>query len=140
MAQWAHSSIWITFGFKMHIVADERQKIFGFTRKPENLHDVICAEELLRGCRGLVVGDKAWCSEPLAKRLSSQGLRFITRHKQNMTSNSEERQRVLTKPSIIETVIVNFENFFGATFSRFQYPRVTFSAICTGILAVNFPL
>ncbi|MDR1891298.1 MAG: transposase [Puniceicoccales bacterium] len=41
--------------------------------------------------------------------------------------------------SIIETVIGKFKNFFGATLSRFRSPRAAFSAICIGILAVNFP-
>jgi hypothetical protein len=39
MAQWAHSSVSTTFGAKLHIVADERQKIIRFTLKPGNLHD-----------------------------------------------------------------------------------------------------
>jgi hypothetical protein len=50
MAQWAHSSISITFGLKMHIVAMKDQKIVGFTPKRGNLYDITCAEELLYGC------------------------------------------------------------------------------------------
>jgi IS5 family transposase len=140
MAQWAHSSVSTTFGLKLHIVIDERQKIIGFTLKPGNLHDVTCAEELLHGHRGIVIGDKGYCSEPLAKRLSSRGLRLVARRKQNMTPNSEEEKRLLKKRSIIETVIGKFKNFFGATLSRFRSPQAAFSAICAGVLAVNFPL
>jgi IS5 family transposase len=138
MAQWTHSSVSTIFGLKLHIVVDERQKIIGFTLKPGNLHDVTCAEELLRGRRGIVIGDKGYCSEPLARRLSSQGLRLIARRKQNMTPNSEEEKRLLKKRSIFETVIGKFKNFFGAPLSRFRYPKAAFSAICAGVLATNF--
>jgi hypothetical protein len=84
MAQWTHSSVSTTFGLKLHIVVDERQKIIGFTLKLGNLHDVTCAEELLRGRRGIVIGDKEYCPEPPAKRLSSHGLRLIAQRKQNL--------------------------------------------------------
>jgi hypothetical protein len=80
MAQWAHSSVSATFRLKLHIIPDERQKIVGFTPKPGNLHDIACAEELLRGCRGIVIGDKGYCSNPLAKWLFSSELRLIVRH------------------------------------------------------------
>jgi IS5 family transposase len=135
MAQWAHSSVSTTFGLKLHIVVDERQKIVRFVLKPGNLHDVTCAEEVLHGCRGIVIGDKGYCSEPLAKRLISRGLRLIARRKQNMTHNTEEEKRLLKKRSLVETVIGKFKNFFGASLSRFRSPRSAFSAI----LAVNFP-
>ncbi|MDR1890762.1 MAG: transposase, partial [Puniceicoccales bacterium] len=59
---------------------------------------------------------------------------------QNMTPNSEEEKRLLKKRSIVETVIGKFKNFFGATLSRFRSPQAAFSAICAGVLAVNFPL
>jgi hypothetical protein len=101
---------------------------------------VTCAEKVLRGRRGIVIGDKGYCPEPLAKRLSSQGLRLIARRKQNMTPNSEEEKRLSKKRSIVETVIGKFKNFFGATLSRFRSPQAAFSAICAGVLAVNFSI
>jgi hypothetical protein len=90
------------------------------------LHDVTCAEELLRGRKGIVIEDKGYCSEPLAKRLSSGGLRLIARRKQNMTPNSEEEKRLLRKRSIIKTVIGKFKNLSGATLSRFRSPQAAF--------------
>ncbi|MDR1891073.1 MAG: transposase [Puniceicoccales bacterium] len=57
-----------------------------------------------------------------------------------MTPNSEEEKRLLKKRSIVETVIGKFKNFFGSTLSRFRSPQSAFSAICSGVLALNFPL
>jgi hypothetical protein len=54
-----------------------------------------------------------------------------------MSSNIQEEKELLKKRSIVETVIGKFKNFFGATLSRFRSPQAAFSAICTGILAVN---
>jgi hypothetical protein len=56
--QCAHSSFLTTFGLMLYIVAGKRQKIVGFMRKPGNLHNVPCAEELLRWHRGIVIRDK----------------------------------------------------------------------------------
>jgi hypothetical protein len=52
----------------------QRQNIFVFVLKPGNLHAAPCAAELLRGGRGIVIGDKGYCSEPLVTRLSFHGL------------------------------------------------------------------
>jgi hypothetical protein len=54
-----------------------------------------------------------------------------------MFSNMPEEKELLKKRSIVETVTGKFKNFFGATPFRFRSPQAAFSAICTGILAVN---
>jgi hypothetical protein len=137
MAQWAYSSVDVTFGLKLHVAVSETQKIVGFALKPGSIHDVTCAEEVLGGHRGIAIGDKGYCSEPLQKRLRLKGLRFIARHRKSMRPNTNEEKKLLKNRSIVETVIGKFKNFFGATLSRFRSPQTAFSAICTGILAVN---
>jgi hypothetical protein len=135
----AQPSVSTTFGLKLRIVVEERRKIIGFTLKPGNLHDVTCAEELLHGRRGIVIWDKGYCSERLAKLLSSQGLRLIARRKQNMIPNSEEK-KLLKKRSIIAIVIAKLKNLFDATLTRFRSPQAAFSVIYNGAFAVNFAL
>jgi IS5 family transposase len=137
MAHWAYSSTGTKFGLKMHLLVDENQKIRNFILKPGNLHDVSCAEEVLKNFRGTVMGDKGYCSEPLAKQLIRRKIRLISRHRGNMRSNTPEEKKLLQKRSLVETVIGKFKNFFGAKLSRFRSPQAAFSAICAGVLAVN---
>jgi IS5 family transposase len=136
-AQWAHSSTGTKFGVKLHLIVDEKQRVQNFILKPGSMHDVSCAEEVLKNFRGIVIGDKGYCSEPLANHLQTKGIRLIARHRKNMIPNTHEEKKLLQKRSLVETVIGKFKNFFGAKLSRFRSPQAAFSAICAGVLAVN---
>ncbi|MDR1173514.1 MAG: transposase [Puniceicoccales bacterium] len=95
MAKWAHSSVFTTFGLKLHPVLNASQKFVKFSLKPGNLHDVSCAEEVLAGCTGTVIGDSGYVSATLRDSLAQKGIRLIAKHRQNMVSNSREEKRFL---------------------------------------------
>jgi hypothetical protein len=99
------------------------------------MHNVICAEEVLKNFRG--IGDKGYCSIPLAKRLLAKGIRLVARHRKNMEPNSDEEKELLRKRPLVEPVIGKIRNFFGPKLSRFRSPQTAFLAICAGVLAVN---
>jgi hypothetical protein len=69
------------------------QKFVKFSLKPGNLHDVSCAEEVLVGCTGTVIGDSEYVSATLRDSLAKKGIRLIAKHRQNMASNSREEKR-----------------------------------------------
>jgi hypothetical protein len=46
-------------------------------------------------------------------------------------------EEILKKPSLDETAIGKFENFFFAKLLCFRLPKAAFLAICAGVLAVN---
>jgi hypothetical protein len=137
-AEWAYSSTGSKFGLKLHLIADEKLKIQNFILTPGSTPDVKCAEEVLKDFRGVAIGDKGYCSAPLANRLKEKRIRLVARHKKNMAPNTPEETELLKKRSLVETVIGKFKNFFGAKLSRFRSPQAAFSAICVGVLAVNF--
>ncbi|MDR1232832.1 MAG: transposase, partial [Puniceicoccales bacterium] len=72
MANWAHSSVSTTFGLKLHLVLNASRKFVKFSLKPGNLHDVSCAEEVLDGCTGTVVGDGGYVSTALRDSLAKR--------------------------------------------------------------------
>jgi hypothetical protein len=139
MANWAHSSVSTTFGLKLHLVLNASQKFVKFSLKPGNLHDVSCAEEVLAGCTGTVIGDSGYVSTTLRDSLAKKNIGFIAKHRQNMVLNSREEKRFLKKRPIIETMIGKFKNFFGETLSRFRSSQSAYSAICAAIIAFNLP-
>jgi IS5 family transposase len=117
MARWAYSSTGAKFGLKMHVVVGGDQKIRNFVLKPGNLHDVSCAEEVLKNFQGTVIGDKGYCSAPLANQLKRRGIRLIARHRSNMRPNTPEEKKLLRKRSIGETVPWNlhWQSFLRGT-------------------------
>jgi hypothetical protein len=72
MANWAHSSVSTTFGLKLHLVLNASRKFVKFSLKPGNLHDVSCAEEVLAGCTGTVLGDSGYVSTTLRDSLAKR--------------------------------------------------------------------
>jgi hypothetical protein len=54
-----------------------------------------------------------------------------------MEPNSDEEKELLRKRPLVETVIGKIRNFFGPKLSRFRSPQAAFSAIYSGVLAVN---
>ena len=105
MAQWAHSSISTKFGLKLHLLVSDDQKILNFVLKPGAMHDVSCAEEVMQRFKGTVIGDKGYCSVPLANQLSRKQIKLIARHRKNMRPNTSEEKALLKKRSLVETVI-----------------------------------
>jgi hypothetical protein len=138
MAEWAYSSTCCKFGLKLHLIVDEKLKIQNFILKPGSIPDSKCAEEVLENFHGIVIGDKGYCSAKLANSLKIKRVRLVARHKKNMVPNTPEETELLKKRTLVETVIGKFKNFFGAKLSRFRSPQAAFSAICAGVLAVNF--
>jgi hypothetical protein len=59
MARWAYSSTGAKFGLKMHVIVGGDQKICDFVLKPGNLHEVSCAEEVLKNFREPLLATKA---------------------------------------------------------------------------------
>jgi hypothetical protein len=138
MASESHSSVSTTFGLKLHLVLHASRKFVNFSLKPGNLHDVSCAEDVLAGCTGTVIGDSGYVSVILKDSLAKNGIRLIAKHRQNMVPNSQEEKRSLKKRSIIETMIGRFKNFFDETLSRFRSSQSAYSAICAAVIAFNF--
>jgi hypothetical protein len=137
VAQWAHSSTSTKFGLKLHVLVSEDQKILNFVLKPGAMHDVSCADEVLKNFRGTVIGDKGYCSASLANQLSRRRIWLVARHRKNMRPNTAKEKALLKKRSLVETMIGKFKDYFGPSLSRFRSPRAAFSAICAGVLAVN---
>ncbi|MDR2779284.1 MAG: transposase [Puniceicoccales bacterium] len=48
-----------------------------FSLKPGNLHGVSCAEGVLTGCSGMMIGDNGYISATLQNSLVKKGIRSI---------------------------------------------------------------
>lgn len=110
------------FGFKLHLVINDRGELLHITLTPGNVDDRKPVPKLVRGLFGKLFGDKGYISHPLQELLrQTVGVLFITKLK----SNSKNRlpmpfiDRVfLRKRAIVETVIDQLKNISQIEHSR----------------------
>jgi hypothetical protein len=61
-----------------------------FSLKPGNLHDISCAEEVLSGCTGTVIGHGGRFPPP-KDSLAKNGIGPIAKHRQNMAPTRKKK-------------------------------------------------
>ena len=100
------------YGFKLHIIINEKGEILAFQLTPGNVSDVSIAETLSKGIFGKLFGDKGYISAELAKKLLRQGLELFTTLRSNMKQKLMKLNDkvLLRKRSIIETVNDQLKN------------------------------
>lgn len=113
------------FGFKLHVVVNDRGELLNVVLTPGNTDDRIPVPKLLQMLFGKVFADKGYVSQKLAKQLlESVGIQLITKLKRNMKNRfmSLSDRLLLRKRSIIETIIDQFKNISQIEHSRHRSP------------------
>ncbi len=100
------------FGFKLHLMINERGEILAFQLTPGNVADVSIAETLSKGFFGKLFGDKGTILKELSKRILKQGFELFTTLRSNMKQNLMKLtdKILLRKRAIIETVNDQLKN------------------------------
>jgi len=109
-----HTSEGWFFGFKLHIVVNDRGELLALRITPGNVSDANrdIVTGLASGLTGALFGDKGYISKEVFEQLWSQGLRLVT----NIRSNMKQRllplwdKLMLRKRFIIETVNDHLKN------------------------------
>lgn len=126
------------FGFKLHLVVNDRGELLNILLTPGNTDDRTPVPKLLQQLFGKVFADKGYVSQKLAKQLlQTAGIQLITKLKRNM------KQRLmplndrlsLRKRSIIETIIDQLKNISQIEHSRHRSPVNCFVNILGGLIA-----
>lgn len=109
-----HTSEGWFFGFKLHLVVNDRGELLSLRLTPGNVSDAnkTVVTGLTKGLAGKLFGDKGYLSKELFDRLWQQGLQLVTNIRRNM------KQRVLPvwdklmlrKRFIIETINDHLKN------------------------------
>jgi hypothetical protein len=72
------------YGFKLHLVVNERGELLAFQITPGNVDDRRPVDELTQSLTGKLVGDRGYISQQLFKALWERGLQLITKLRKNM--------------------------------------------------------
>jgi hypothetical protein len=113
------------YGFKLHLVINDRGELLAFCLTPGNLDDRKPVPRLVRRLFGRLFGDKGYISAALAERLFlAQGLRLITKLRKNMRNilMSLADHLLLRKRALIETIIDQLKNVCQIEHSRHRSP------------------
>lgn len=112
------------YGFKLHLVINERGEGLAFTLSPGNVDDRKPVPRLVRRLFGKLFGDKGYLSQSLFETLLEQGVQLITGIRANMQNRLMvmNDKLLLRKRFIIETVNDQLKNQSQIEHSRHRSP------------------
>lgn len=138
LAERGKTSVDWFFGFKLHLVVNDRGELLNIQLTPGNTDDRRPVEDLLTTLVGKVFADRGYVSQPLASRLlHTLGIHFFAKLKRNMKNRLMLwMDKVLSrKRAIIETVIDQLKNISQIEHSRHRSPINFLVNLMAGLIA-----
>lgn len=112
VAKLGKSSMGWFYGFKLHVIINERGGLLAVKLTTGNTDDRQPVPEMVKGLFGKLFGDKGYLSAELTKALQAQGIQLITSIRKNMKPKMMTLfdKLMLRKRSVIETVNDQLKN------------------------------
>ena len=128
------------FGFKLHLVVNDRGELLSLRLTPGNVDDRRPVPELVKELFGKVFGDKGYISQPLFEALYDQRVQLVTKLKTKMRNRliSMFDKIMLRKRAIIETVVDQLKNISQIEHSRHRSVANCFVNLLAGLVAYTF--
>lgn len=125
------------YGFKLHLIINDKGEIIAFQLTPGNVADVTMLDTLTRGLWGKLFGDKGYISAKQAEKLFLQGLQLITgiRAKMKQKLMPLVDKILLRKRSVIETVNDQLKNISQIEHTRHRSPANFLINLLSGLAA-----
>lgn len=142
IAQVGKSTMGYFYGFKLHIVINDKGEILSFTITQANVDDrePLKNENFLKNIFGKLFGDKGYISKELTKILFVDGIHLITSIRNNMKNSLMNMcdKINLRKRSVIETVNDELKNMCQVEHSRHRSIGNFFTNLIGGLIAYSF--
>lgn len=142
IAQRGKSSTGWFYGFKLHLVINEKGEILAFYITPGDTDDrnLDIINKLTKDLFGKLVGDKGYISQKLFDSLFSRGIQLITKVKKNMKNKLMllTDKLLLRKRAIIETVNDHLKNICQIEHSRHRSVYNFMVNVVAGLIAYSF--
>lgn len=126
------------FGFKLHLVVNDRGEILQFCITPGNVDDRKPVPKLVKKLFGKLFGDKGYISQPLAQSLRAMfNIQLITKLRGNMKNRlmSLSDRILLRRRAIVETIIDQLKNISQIEHSRHRSITNFFVNVLCGLIA-----
>jgi hypothetical protein len=122
LAEVGKSTMGWFFGFKLHIIINDKGEILSFYLTKGNVddRDVKAITKMTQDIFGKLFGDKGYISKALSDLLFGNGIQLITQVRRNMKKKalSCEEKLLLRKRSVIETVNDELKNICQVEHTR----------------------
>lgn len=138
LAQRGKNSTGWFFGFKLHLVFNDRGELLNLALTPGNVDDRKPVPKLVKELFGKLFGDKGYISQPLFELLlDTFNIQLITRLRSNMKNRLMPLadHLLLRKRSIIETIIDQLKNISQVEHSRHRSPINFLVNVLCGLIA-----
>ena len=126
------------YGFKLHLVVNDRGELLNMTLTPGNTDDRKPVKALLQGMFGKIFADKGYVSKKLAlELLETCGVQFVAKPRRNMKNKLMclGDKLLSRKRSIIETIIDQLKNISQIEHSRHRSPTNFSVNLLCGLIA-----
>ncbi|MBA2677168.1 MAG: IS982 family transposase [Ktedonobacteraceae bacterium] len=129
------------FGFKLHLVINDRGELVAFCLTPGNRDDRAPVPHLTHRLFGKLIADKGYLSQSLFERLfCDHGIQLMTRLRKNMPNALMDwaDKCLLRKRAIIESVNDQLKNIRQIVHSRHRSPSNFLVNLVGGLIAYCF--
>ena len=141
-AQRGQCSIGWFFGFKLHLIINDKGEILSFYLTKGNTDDrnQNVLESMTKEVFGKLFGDKGYVSKALSDLLFGNGIQMIAKPKKNMKNvNISQQDRILLrKRSIIESINDELKNMCKIAHTRHQSVNNFLMNILGALTAYSF--
>jgi hypothetical protein len=142
VAQVGKSTMGWFFGFKLHLIINDKGEILSFYLSAGNTddRDVKTITSMTKKIFGKLFGDKGYISKALSDLLFGNGIQLITQVRRNMKKKalSNEEKLLLRKRSVIETVNDELKNICQVEHTRHRSLNGFILNIMGAIAAYSF--
>lgn len=130
------------FGFKLHIIVNDKGEIIDFVLTAGNVDDrePLKEQNFLKRIFGKLFADKGYVGQKLFEQLFINGIHLITGLRKNMKNSlmSMSDKILLRKRSIIETINDELKNICQIEHSRHRSVTNFLTNLISGLLAYSF--
>jgi hypothetical protein len=128
------------YGFKLHLIINDRGEFLAFRLTPGNIDDRKPVPQLSKEIFGKLFGDKGYISQELFDQLLARGVQLITKIKSNMKNRlmSVMDKLFLRKRAVIETVADQLKNISQIEHSRHRSIANFMVNIVTALIAYTY--
>jgi transposase len=139
-AKQGKSSMGFFYGFKLHLIINEKGEIVSLKLTRGNVDDRAPVSQLTKDLIGSIYADKGYIKQNLFINLYERGLKMIHGIKKNMPNKlmSLKEKILLRKRNLIETVFDYLKNKMNLEHTRHRSPVNAFVHIVSTLIAYCF--
>src|SRR3989440_8861885 len=128
------------FGFKLHLVINDRGELLSLRLTPGNVDDRRPVPELVKGLFGKLFGDKGYISQTLFETLYDRQVQLVTKLKTKMKNRLMLMfdKIMLRKRAVIESVVDQLKNISQIEHSRHRSVANCFVNLLAGLVAYTY--